>query len=125
MALLNTITAEVRSSPTPIFTPTKETVVTGIIISNRVSPDAFVTLKRGTETLLINERIEIGKSFQLAVKIGLVANQNLIAYATTSPVNLLWDNGTVEDWDSTSEEDWNSATTSGTSVLFTVSYAEF
>ena len=124
MSLLNTLVTEVRSSPKTIFTPTKETIITGLIVSSRVSPDAFITLKKGTDTFLINEKIEQGKSFPLLLKIGLEVNQSLIAYATTAPVSLLWNNGGINDWDSTSVEDWDNASTGGTSVLFTISYAE-
>lgn len=124
MALLNTITTEVRGSLETLFTALSDTVITGMVISNRLAPNAFLTLKRGDETLLINERIEQGRSFSLALKIGLEANQTLVAYASASPVTLIWNGGSVEDWNSEVTEDWNSADTGSSSVLIAFSYAE-
>lgn len=124
MAIAQTLEFEVTETPTTLFTASDQNyMILGGILSNRQSTPAYVTLKRDDKTFLLNTKIEQGIPFQLASKIVLEQPQSLIAYASDSPVSIIWNNNNPDNWNDTSVEDWNTAGIGNTSVLLTLTLA--
>lgn len=94
-------------------------MVIGGIASNLLPTNAYLTLK----PFLVNAKIEQGIPWQLQTKTFIPVGGKIKAWATDTPVNLIWDLDDVDAWNSGNQEDWNTPESGDASVLLDLTVA--
>lgn len=119
MALVENIRQEVNNNLSILLTATSDYMVIGGVISNLLPTDAYLTLK----PFLVNVKIEQGIPWQLQTKTFIPSSGKIRAWATDTPVNLIWDFDDIDAWNSGSQEDWNTPESGDASVLLDLTVA--
>lgn len=119
MALVENIRQEINNNLSILLTATSDYMVIGGIASNLLPTNAYLTLK----PFLVNVKVEQGVPWQLQTKTFIPGDGKIRAWATDTPVNLIWDLDDVDAWNSGGSNDWNSSIPGEASVFLDLTVA--
>lgn len=120
MAIVQAINQVISTTITNLFTATSQDyMIIGGAINSLLPTDAYVSIP----PYFINAKVEQGIPFQVQTKFLIPETESLQAWATETPVNILWSSGDILDWNSDDINDWNTANPGTASVSINLTLA--